>query len=109
FDRCLMSMYRKDWIITLWIMAIGLKAGGPVISAEQNYAAHSAAVAMVQTVFSANVYVNKVEMNQRRFNLLVDSIKRLDTTGTMLSAEEKLDMVVKALYHNPFRFFSATL
>jgi hypothetical protein len=69
---------------------------------------NSPAVAMVQTVFSANVYVNKVEMNQRRFNLLVDSIKRLDTSGTMLSAEEKLDMVVKALYNNPFRFFSAT-
>ena len=47
-------------------------------------------------------------MNERRFNLLVDSIKRLDTTGTMFSAEEKLDMVVKALYNNPFRFFSAT-
>ena len=47
-------------------------------------------------------------MNERRFNMLVDSIKRLDTSGTMFSAEEKLDMVVKALYNNPFRFFSAT-
>jgi len=101
-------MYRKEWKIILCIMAVGFRAGGQVISAEQNYAANSPAVAMVQTVFSANVYVNKVEMNQRRFNLLVDSIKRLDTSGTLLSAEEKLDMVVKALYNNPFRFFSAT-
>ena len=101
-------MNRKDWIIILCIMATGFKAIGQVISAEQNYAANSPAVAMVQTVFSANVYVNKVEMNQRRFSLLVDSIKRLDTSGTMFSAEEKLDMVVKALYNRPFRFFSAT-
>lgn len=47
-------------------------------------------------------------MNERRFQALVDSVKGLDTTGTMFSAEEKLDMVVRALYNNPFRFFSAT-
>lgn len=81
---------------------------GQVISAEQNYAGNSPAVVMVQTVFSATVYVNKVEMNERRFNLLVDSVKRLDTSGTMFSAEEKLDIVVKALYNNPVRYFSAT-
>ena len=90
------------------ITLISLEGKGQIISAEQNYAGNSPAVVMVQTVFSATVYVNKVEMNERRFNLLVDSVKRLDTTGTMFSAEEKLDIVVKALYNNPFRFFSAT-
>lgn len=79
-----------------------------VISAEQNYAANSPGVVMVQTVFSATVSVNKVAVNESRFQQLVDSVKRLDTTGTMLSPEEKLDMVVRALYNNPFRFFSAT-
>ncbi|RYG40655.1 MAG: hypothetical protein EOO01_26865, partial [Chitinophagaceae bacterium] len=49
-----------------------------------------------------------VQMNTRRFDILVDSVKRLDTTGTMFSAEEKLDIVVKALYNNPLRYFSAT-
>jgi serine protease Do len=78
------------------------------LSAEQNYAINSPGVAMVQTVFSATVYVNKVEINERRFRQLVDSVKRLDTTGTMLTASQKLDLVVKALYRNPFRFFSAT-
>ena len=91
------------------VMALVSQEGkGQIISAEQNYARNSPAVVMVQTVFSATVYVNKVEMDERRFNLLVDSVKRLDTTGTMFSAEEKLDIVVKALYNNPFRFFSAT-
>jgi serine protease Do len=81
---------------------------GQVITAEQNYAGNSPAVVMVQTVFSANVYVNKVQMNTRRFDVLVDSVKRLDSSGTMFSAEEKLDIVVKALYNNPLRYFSAS-
>ncbi|HZI54860.1 MAG TPA: trypsin-like peptidase domain-containing protein [Chitinophagaceae bacterium] len=101
-------MIQKNCILAALILMTGVKTSGQVISAEQNYAANSPAVAIVQTVFSAIVYVNKVEMNQRRFNLLVDSIKRLDTSGTMFSAEEKLDIVVKALYNSPFRFFSAT-
>jgi S1-C subfamily serine protease len=78
------------------------------LSAEQNYAINSPGVAMVQTVFSATVYVNKVEINERRFRQLVDSVKALDTTGTVLPATQKLDLVVKALYRNPFRYFSAT-
>ena len=101
-------MKQRIWILTVLIIALGSRSSGQVISAEQNYAANSPAVAIVETVFSAIVYVNKVEMNKRRFNSLVDSIKRLDTSGTMFSAEEKLDMVVKSLYNNPFRFFSAT-
>ncbi|WP_276502872.1 S1C family serine protease [Terrimonas pollutisoli] len=103
-------MVRRNYIaFFLFIGLLSHNAGhAQVISTEQSYAANSPAVAMVQTVFSANVYVNKVEMNQRRFNQLVDSVQRLDTTGTMFSAEEKLDIVVKALYNSPFRFFSAT-
>ena len=100
-------MVRSVYIL-LFISLVSIEARSQVISAEQSYAANSPAVAMVQTVFSATVYVNKVEMNERRFNKLVDSIQRLDTTGTMFSAEEKLDIVVKSLYNSPFRFFSAT-
>ncbi|MBL7742164.1 MAG: trypsin-like peptidase domain-containing protein [Chitinophagaceae bacterium] len=80
----------------------------PVIPGEHNYAINAPGVAMVQTVFSATVYVNKVEINQRRLNQLVDSVKKLDATRNMLSAERKLDIVVKALYNNPLRFFAAT-
>ena len=83
-------------------------SAGQSLSAEHNYAINAPGVAMVQTVFSATVYVNKVKMNEKRFSLLVDSVKKLDTTGAMLSATQKLDIVVKALYRNPFRFFSAT-
>jgi serine protease Do len=77
------------------------------ISPEHNYARNSPAVVMVQAVFSATVYVNEVKINERLFDKLVDSVKRLDTTGTILSPGQKLDIVVKALYKSPFRFFSA--
>src|SRR5688572_14059649 len=103
-----MRKYTVSFLIAVVIVLVSRQGNGQVISAEQNYAGNSPAVVMVQTVFSATVYVNKVGMNERRFNLLVDSVKRLDTTGTMFSAEEKLDIVVKALYNNPFRYFSAT-
>src|SRR5215510_2533876 len=100
--------YEKLVNIILLLAFASIGAKSQVISAEQSYAANSPGVVMVQTVFSATVYVNKVEMNERRFNQLVDSVKHIDTTGTMFSAEEKLDIVVKALYNNPFRFFSRT-
>ena len=78
------------------------------ISTEHNYAMNSPGIVMVQSVFSATVYVNKVEMNERRFSMLVDSVKKLDTSGNILSPGQKLDIVVKALYKSPFRFFSAS-
>jgi S1-C subfamily serine protease len=77
------------------------------ISAEHNYARNNPGLVMVQGVFSATVYVNKVEINQRTFDKLVDSVKKLDTSGTVFSQTQKLDIVVKAMYRTPLRFFSA--
>lgn len=79
-----------------------------VISTEHNYAMNCPGIVMVQAVFSATVYVNKVDMNERMFAKLVDSVKRLDTTGTLLSPAQKLDIVVKALYKSPLRYFKAS-
>jgi S1-C subfamily serine protease len=100
------------WTIAIILLTTGLLTGGLVnaqrISTELNYAINAPGVAKVQTVFSATVYVNKVEINEGRFDQLVDSVRKLDPSGTILSASQKLDIVVKALYRNPFRFFSAT-
>lgn len=98
----------QQLVVAIAFACMAGRAGGQVISTEQNYAANSPGVVMIQTVFSATVYVNKVVMNERRFQVLVDSVKGLDTTGTLLSAEKKLDIVVRALYNNPVRFLSAT-
>ena len=81
---------------------------GQVISAEENYARNAAGVVMVQTVFSATVYVNKVDINHQQFDKLVDSVKRLDLTRDILTAEARLDIVVKSLSANPNRYFKAT-
>jgi serine protease Do len=77
------------------------------ITAEHNYAMNCPGIVMVQSVYAATVYVNRVEINERMFGKLVDSVKRLDTTGKIMSPGQKLDIVVKALYKSPFRFFSA--
>jgi len=103
-----MPSLRSHLLITFLLVVFAGSLHAQLITAEHNYARNSPGVASVQTVFSATVYVNKLEMNERRFNSLVDSVKRLDTTGTMLTAEQKLDIVVKALYKNPLRFFSPT-
>src|SRR6185436_12328076 len=79
-----------------------------IMSAEENYARNRPGVVKVQTEFSANVYVNKVQMNQRLFQVLVDSVKKLDTTGLILKPKEKLDIVLRALYSSPFRYFAGT-
>lgn len=77
------------------------------VSSEHNYAMNSPGIVMVQAVFSATVYVNKVQMNEKRFDRLVDSVKKLDVEGNILLPGQKLDIVVKALYKSPLRYFTA--
>jgi serine protease Do len=79
------------------------------ISAVENYAINRPGVVMIKTVFSANVYVNKMKMDNRKFNQLLDSIQRLDKNGAIFSAEQKLDIVLEQMNNNPSRFFKATL
>lgn len=99
---------RTGLILAGCLLLISVVTKAQVITAEQNYARNCPGIVMVQAVFSATVYVNKVEINQRAFGKLVDSIKTLDTTGTIFSPSQKLDMVVKALYRTPLRFFTRT-
>jgi serine protease Do len=77
-------------------------------SAAQNYALNRPGVVMIKTVFSANVYVNKMEMDERVFNRLLDSIQRADTAGAIFSPEQKLDIVLKEMNNHPARFFKKT-
>jgi len=78
-------------------------------SAVENYAINRPGVVMIKTVFSSNVYVNQMKMDNKNFNHLLDSIQRLDTSGVIYSSEQKLDMVLKEMKTNPNRFFKATL
>ena len=100
-------MYRYCFLLVICCAMSQKKAYTQTIIAEHNYARNCPGIVMVQAVFSATVYVNRLEINERMFDKLVDSVKRLDTTGTLMSPGQKLDIVVKALYKSPFRFFSA--
>jgi S1-C subfamily serine protease len=96
----------------IFLMALGLLRSicgqAQLITPEENYARNAPGVVMVQTVFTATVYVNKVDINKARFERLVDSVKRLDPSGNILSAEAKLDILVRALSNSPNRYFTAT-
>src|ERR1700712_5609475 len=77
-------------------------------SAETNYAINSAGVVMIKTVFSANVYVNRMKMDMRRFNHLLDSIQKIDAGGTVFSPKQKLDIVLREMNNNPSKYFKTT-
>ncbi|HEY4966134.1 MAG TPA: trypsin-like peptidase domain-containing protein [Puia sp.] len=79
------------------------------LSAVQNYGINRPGVVMVRTVFSADVYVNKMQLDSRHFNQMVDSIQRSDSGGIIYTAEQKLDIVLKEIYNHPNRFFKASL
>ena len=101
-----MKEYALKTLIAFMLGMMHVCCHAQTITADHNYARNSPGIVMVQAVFSATVYVNRVEINERMFDKLVDSVKRLDTTGTLMSPGQKLDIVVQALYKSPFRFFS---
>src|SRR5882757_7261548 len=80
---------------------------GQRISGMENYAINRPGVVMVRTEYSANVYVNSMKMDNRTFNALLDSIQRLDQAGGV-SAEQKLDIVLREMNNHPARFFQTT-
>src|SRR5664279_6458409 len=51
------------------------------LTAVQNYGVNRPGVVMVRTVFSADVYVNKMQLDSHHFNQLVDSIQKADSSG----------------------------
>jgi serine protease Do len=79
------------------------------LTAVQNYGVNRPGVVMVRTVFSADVYVKKIQLDSRHFNRLLDSIQRIDSSGIIYTPEQKLDIVLKEIYNSPNRFFKASL
>lgn len=93
-------------LVVYFIMSAG---HAQKMGAVGNYAMNRPGVVMIKTVFSANVYVNQMKMDSRRFNHLLDSIQKLDTSGVIFTAEQKLDMVLRQMNNRPNRFFKGTL
>ncbi|WP_431211704.1 hypothetical protein ACQ86N_38795 [Puia sp. P3] len=77
------------------------------LSGVGNYALNRPGIVMIRTEYSANVYVNSMKMDSRAFNALLDSIQKLDHGGGV-TAEQKLDIVLKEMNGRPNRFFVTT-
>jgi serine protease Do len=93
----------------LFVIAGPFNGRAQGLTAVQNYGTNRPGVVMVRTVFSADVYVNKIRLDSRHFNHLVDSIRKVDSSGVIYSAEEKLDIVLKEINSHPNLFFKASL
>lgn len=76
-------------------------------SGVENYALNRPGIVMVRTEYSANVYVNSMKMDNKAFNALLDSIQNLDHGGGV-TAEQKLDIVLREMNSHPERFFQTT-
>ncbi|MEO6960792.1 MAG: trypsin-like peptidase domain-containing protein [Puia sp.] len=79
------------------------------LTAVQNYGINRPGVVMIRTVFSADVYVNNMRMDSRNLNHLLDSLQRIDSSGTIFTPEQKLDIVLTEISRNPNRFFKSSL
>ena len=102
-------------ILGMFLASLLLLIAGPAttsaqqLTAVQNYGVNRPGVVMVRTVFSADVYVNKMQLDSRHFDQLVDSIQKVDSSGIIYTAEQKLDIVLKEINNHPNRFFKASL
>src|ERR1700681_5069802 len=91
-----------------FLIALPVTTRAQQLTAVQNYGVNRPGVVMVRTVFSADVYVNKMQLDSRHFNHLVDSIQKVDSSGIIYSAEQKLDIVLREINNHPSRFFKAS-
>ncbi len=92
----------------IFLFCICLNSFAQNYSAVENYALNRPGIVMVKTVFSATVYVNNMRVANRDFNMLLDSIQRVDTSGLAFTPEQKLDIVLREMNNNPGRFFKPT-
>jgi S1-C subfamily serine protease len=102
--RCRLILF----IISTSLIATASAAGqDPKLSGVENYALNRPGVVMIRTEYTANVYVNSMRMDNRAFNALLDSIQNLDHGGGV-TAEQKLDIVLREMNSRPTRFFQTT-
>jgi len=96
-------------LLIVFLLAGFTRAEAQLLNAVQNYGMNRPGVVMVKTVFSADVYVNRIQLDSRHFNLLIDSIQKADSNGIVYTAEQKLDIVLREINNHPNRFFKSSL
>jgi serine protease Do len=103
------SFFKAFSAFLILMISLAGKSYAQQLTAVQNYGINRPGVVMVRTVFSADVYVNKIQLDSRHFNHLVDSIQKVDSSGAVYTAEQKLDIVLNEINAHPNRFFKASL
>ena len=96
-------------LLIVFLLAGFTRAEAQLLNTVQNYGMNRPGVVMVKTVFSADVYVNRIQLDSRHFNLLIDSIQKADSNGIVYTAEQKLDIVLREINNHPNRFFKSSL
>jgi serine protease Do len=99
----------RAFFAVIFLLAAPRHSVSQQLNAVQNYGMNRPGVVMVRTVFSADVYVNKIQLDARHFSHLVDSIQKVDSSGVIYTPEQKLDIVLKEINNHPNRFFKASL
>ena len=97
---------RKGFFGFILVIAFGTQpaaaqSGGGV----QQYACNRAAVVMIRTEVLAEVNVQKINVNERTFSRLLDSIHRLEADSIFLTPAEKLDIVLNEFELRPSYYF----
>lgn len=96
--------------ISFLLLALAVLSAPKQIWAQQGgavlqYACNRAAIVMVRTEVSAEINVQKININPRTFNRLLDSIQRLEADSIFLNPEEKLDIVLEEFQKRSQRYF----
>ncbi len=97
---------RKGFFWFILVSAFGTTpAAAQSVGGIQQYACNRAAVVMIRTEVLAEVNVQKINVNERTFSRLLDSIHRLEADSIFLTPAEKLDIVLNEFELRPSYYF----
>lgn len=95
----------KFFVLLISAMSAGIFGIAQPNGGVHQYDCNRAAVVMIRTEVLAEVNVQKLNINQRTFNRLLDSIQRLAADSIFLTPAEKLDIVLEEFQRRPQRYF----
>lgn len=99
------GMVIKGWLVICAMLGLFLQMAAQTVPASRQYAHSKAAIVMVRTEMLAEVNVPRININNKAFNQLLDSIHELEVDSIFLSPSQKLDIVLNAFNENPRRYF----
>lgn len=99
----ILNRKRILWLVSFLVYFF--TANSQVKDAVEQYASNQAAIVGVRMEIQAEVNVQKININEKPFNRLIDSIQRLANDSIFLTLAEKLDIVLNQFQQRPQHFF----